>query len=329
MSTPGVSIVVPLHDAAGTVIETLEAVRAQTCQDWELIVVDDASRDGGPDLVRSWSRRVDCPVTILETPSATALGPSATRNRGLRAADAALVAFLDADDLWDPAFLDRRLPLLVDDPSVALGWGPARYWYPDDPDLDFDQPTGVGPSRRTFTPAGPLAAWLTDLRHTPCPSASVFRREALLAVGGFPEDLRRGEDVAACLLVAADHPTAYDPDVLVDYRRHAASSTSSAGPDRQREEDLAFGRWLIDWIGTRPDLGSLRPLTLRCLHDLAHRAVDGLPYLRGRWRLTRTVLAQPGARRRWWAIALDWVLPLAWSRRVAGRLQGAVGHDGH
>lgn len=325
MRAPGVSIVVPLHDGAATVIETLDSVRAQTHQDWELIVVDDASTDGGPDLVRTWAVGVDQPVRVLEADSTEPVGPGATRNRGLHEADAPVAAFLDADDLWDPTFLARRTEALAADPSVALVWGPARYWYPEDPDLDFDQPTGLDPRLRSYQPAEPLAAWITDLRHTPCPSASLFRREALRAVGAFPEDLRRGEDIAACALVAADHRTVHDPDVLVRYRRHAASSTTSAGPGRQRDEDVAFGRWLVSWLGTRPDLRRLQPLAVRCLHDLGRRAVDGRPFLAGRRQITRTVLTQRGARGRWWAVALDWVLPLRWSRRVAGSLDRAIG----
>ena len=62
-----------------------------------------------------------------------------------------LVAFVDSDVEVTSADL-LRLTRHLADPSVALVWGPARYWYPEDPDLDFDQPTGLDPTRRTFPP---------------------------------------------------------------------------------------------------------------------------------------------------------------------------------
>ncbi len=329
MSGPGVSIVVPLHDGAGTVIETLDTVRAQTFADWELIVVDDASTDDGPARVRDWAGSADRPVQVLASTGALPVGPSASRNRGLAAATGRLVTFLDADDLWAPGFLAARVTTLDGAEDLGLAWGPARYWYPDHPELSFEQPTGLAHGSARFERRGPLAGWLRDLRTTPCTCATVFRRDALVAVGGFPEALRRGEDIAACLLVAADHASAFDPEVLVQYRRHPASATAtSARRGSQSLDDLDFGRWAVNWTGGRPDLAGLRPLAARGLHSLAHRAVRDLGPVAGRLAITRTVLAQRGARRRGWAVALDWVLPLAWSRRVAGRLEGPVGHDG-
>ena len=109
MSPPEVSIVVPLHEGAGTVPETLDAIAAQTFGAWELIVVADASTHGGPALVRAWAAGFDQPVRVLDTRASTAVGPSATRNRGLEQADGDVVAFLDSDDLWDATFLARRM----------------------------------------------------------------------------------------------------------------------------------------------------------------------------------------------------------------------------
>jgi glycosyltransferase involved in cell wall biosynthesis len=316
--TPAVSVVVPLHDGAATIQETLEAVRAQTFTDWELLVVDDASADDGPQRVAAFPE-----ARLLPSAGTAAAGPAAARNRGLAEATGALVAFLDADDVWEPGFLAARVASFEADPDLGLVWGPAHYWYADGSGDDFTQDTGVEGHRR-FAPGEPLARWLQDLRGTPCPSATVFRRDA---VAGYPEELRRGEDIAACLLVAADHPTAHDPAVLVRYRRHGASATSVANAAGNRaEEDLAFGRWAVSWARSRPEPG-LVAAAARTLHGLAHRGAVGLGPLAGRLAIGRTVLATPGARRRWWAVALDGVLPLRLSRRVVARVERAVGHD--
>jgi len=329
MSTPRISIIIPLHNGAETVLETLNAVLAQSLVDWELIVVDDASTDGGPEVVRRWADTTRRAVRVLPSISPVARGPSATRNRGLAAATAPLVALLDADDLWDTGYLVRRVQELEADPRLGLVWGPSRYWYPDDPDASFTQPMELGDRYRTFGPGRPLADWLSDLRRTPCTCATVFRRDALEAVGGFPESLRRGEDIAACILVAADHPTAYDPATLTRYRRHQASATAkSARTGHQSIDDLEFGLWAVAWSGTRPERSELAPVVGRCLHSITYRAVQGLRPLPARIEITRTILGRPGARGRWWALGLDWVLPLRWSRRIAGRLERTVRHDG-
>lgn len=328
--SPTVSIVVPLHDGSGTVGETLASIRAQSFGDWELIVVDDASGDGGPDLVAGLTADIDQPVHLLASERAGPIGPSATRNRGLAVATGVYVAFLDADDTWDPAYLARRVTALDDDDDgLVLVWGPVLYWYPDDPGASFAQPNGLPESPTRFAPAAPIARWLLDLRGTPCPSATVFRREAMKDSGGYPEELWRGEDVAACIAVAADHPTAYDPAVLVRYRRHAASATSRDNRSgRRTERDVAFGRWVVAFVGARPDLAGLRPVAARCLHGLVHRAVDGRSFVTARTEITRTMLGSDGSRSRWWAVGLDVVLPLRWSRRVAGRLERVVRDDG-
>jgi glycosyltransferase involved in cell wall biosynthesis len=321
--TPRVSIVIPLHEAAGTIGQTLDSIEAQELDDWELLVVDDASTDEGPQLV---GERLDARGRLLAAGSPTARGPAATRNRGLAVARAPFVVFLDADDLWAPTFLTRRLAVLEADPTLGLAWGPARYWYPDDPALSHDQPTGLSAAGR-LAPGAPLAGWLAQLRSTPCTMATVFRRDALVDVGGYPEQLRRGEDIATCVLVAADRASWFDPDVLATYRRHARSATH-ASADRAAE-DVAFGQWLVGAVRERPDLAPLRRLAARDLHGLVHQQVAGRGYLAGRRAIASTLLRTPGARHRWWAVALDGVLPLPLSRRVAFRLERAVGDDGH
>jgi glycosyltransferase involved in cell wall biosynthesis len=324
VSTPLVSVVVPLHDARATIAETLDSVRDQTVADWELIVVDDASTDGGLAWAEVSAGDLAQPVTLLRSAGDQPQGPSAARNRGLAEATGRYVAFLDADDRWAPTFLARRLDQLGGDDGPAMAWGPVRYWYSDDPGTDdFTQPTGLADRAEASPTGAPLAGWLADQRHTPCPSAVVLRREAVVAVGGFEEGLRRGEDIALWIELAADHPSAYDPEVLVDYRRHPGSATSRATlAGVAAADDLAFARWAVAFVAGRPDLSGLRPVAARMLHGIAHRSVQGLGPLTARRRITGIVLGPGGARSRWWAVGLDWVLPLRTARRVAGRLGG-------
>ncbi len=105
-SMPAVSVLMPVFDAARTLSTAVASVQAQTLDAWEIILVDDASTDSSPHLIRKLTasdpriRSVRLPVNA---------GPAAARNRGLRLARGRWVAPLDADD----AYLPDRLETLT------------------------------------------------------------------------------------------------------------------------------------------------------------------------------------------------------------------------
>lgn len=101
-STPTVSVIVPLHQAAETIVETLDSLREQGALELEVIVVDDRSSDGGPALARAH------PLVSRVVPSRRA-GLPGTRNTGLSHATGEFVVFLDADDLLLPGALESRV----------------------------------------------------------------------------------------------------------------------------------------------------------------------------------------------------------------------------
>lgn len=105
-----VSIIMPAYNSAGFIRETIESVQAQTYSSWELIVVDDCSTDGTPEVVDELSRsdpRVRC--LRLERNS----GAAVARNRAMAAARGQYMAFLDSDDLWYPDKLSRQIDFMV------------------------------------------------------------------------------------------------------------------------------------------------------------------------------------------------------------------------
>jgi teichuronic acid biosynthesis glycosyltransferase TuaG len=104
--SPGVSIVTPAYNAAKYIAETVASVQAQTHAEWEMIVVDDCSRDDTRAVVRGLAGR-DPRVRLVE--QAVNGGPARARQAALDAARYSHVAFLDADDLWLPQKLERQL----------------------------------------------------------------------------------------------------------------------------------------------------------------------------------------------------------------------------
>ncbi len=106
---PIVSIVTPARDAARFLPETIRSVRDQTEPRWELLVVDDASRDSTPEIVAELARE-DPRVRLLRLPENR--GAAAARNAGMDAAQGRYVAFLDSDDLWLPEKLEVQIEFM-------------------------------------------------------------------------------------------------------------------------------------------------------------------------------------------------------------------------
>lgn len=102
---PRVSVIIPAYNAEAYLAETLASVEAQTYQDWEVVVADDCSTDRTVEVAEAFGDR----FTVLRGTANE--GPAAARNRALAASNSELIALLDADDLWLPAFLDRTVRL--------------------------------------------------------------------------------------------------------------------------------------------------------------------------------------------------------------------------
>jgi glycosyltransferase involved in cell wall biosynthesis len=121
-ATVPVSAVVPCHDSAATVERALASVLGQTCPPAELIVVDDASADGGETRrrIRAACDTYSGPIRITVIEHKTNLGAAAARNAGWNAATQKYVAFLDADDAWDAPKLEVQCGWMERHPSAAM-----------------------------------------------------------------------------------------------------------------------------------------------------------------------------------------------------------------
>lgn len=105
-SHAGVSIVMPAYNAAAFIERSVASVRAQTFRDWQLLIVDDCSKDDTWQLIERYAAE-DARIRPLRQPQNG--GVAAARNAGIAAAGTALIAFLDSDDWWHP----RKLELQV------------------------------------------------------------------------------------------------------------------------------------------------------------------------------------------------------------------------
>lgn len=105
-----VSIIMPAYNAANYIEDAIESVLAQTFSNFELLVIDDCSDDNTVEIVNGYIIR-DKRIRIINLP--TNMGaPAGPRNIGIRQSSAQWIAFLDADDIWHPAKIQRQIEVL-------------------------------------------------------------------------------------------------------------------------------------------------------------------------------------------------------------------------
>ena len=187
--SPIVSVIIPAYNAAAFIGETLDSVYAQTFADFEVIVVN----DGSPDT-EALERVLDRYPAKLRYIKQENQGAAAARNTGIKAARGEFVAFLDADDAWLSAFLEKQVDLLERTPADVV-WADAL--------ISGDSPFAgrtfmqVQPSFAEVTPENLLAVRVTVLTST-----VVARRQPIVDVGLFDVTLRRGQDFELWLRLA-------------------------------------------------------------------------------------------------------------------------------
>lgn len=106
-----ISIVVPVYNAAAFLKETIACVQAQRYSDWELLLVDDCSKDNSCDVILN-AAKLDQRVRLIRQEKNQ--GTAAARNRGILEARGRFLCFLDADDLWETDKLDQELMFLLE-----------------------------------------------------------------------------------------------------------------------------------------------------------------------------------------------------------------------
>lgn len=104
-----VSIVMPLYNAAHTVLESVRSIQAQTCPDWELVIVDDGSRDPSVEIVSGLIEE-DPRIRLFRQEQNG--GVAEARNRGIQESQGQYLAFLDSDDLWRPEKLAKQISFM-------------------------------------------------------------------------------------------------------------------------------------------------------------------------------------------------------------------------
>jgi glycosyltransferase involved in cell wall biosynthesis len=203
---PLISVIIPAFNASEFIGETLDSVFSQTFTGFEVIVINDGSPDT-QELERVL-QRFPAKLHYIKQENQ---GAAAARNAGLRAAAGEFVAFLDADDTWLPAFMEKQLELLK---RSNAGFVFADALLFGDSPLAGRTFMQVEPPRGEVTPENLLSVKVTVLTST-----VLARKAPILDVGLFDVSLRRGQDFDLWLRLAkAGVRFAYQREVLARHR---------------------------------------------------------------------------------------------------------------
>lgn len=117
-----ISIIVPVYNAERFIIETMDCVLAQTCSDWELLLVEDGSSDNTVKVIEQYrEEKQEDRIRLIRQPAN--MGAAKARNRGLQEAKGRYIAYLDADDLWVPEKLERELTFMKEKEAAFVFTG--------------------------------------------------------------------------------------------------------------------------------------------------------------------------------------------------------------
>lgn len=286
---PRVSVVMIFRDAERFMDEAVRSVLAQTFTDWELLLVDDGSSDGSPELARRYASAQPGRIRYLEHPGHAHRGTGPSRNLGLASAAGAYAAFLDADDVYLPDRLARHMEAFARHPRARLVISREIYWRQwSERRSDHSNGTDdiIGPMARYDEPVEPpmLLQTVLERRGAAMPGmcSVTFDRRLALELGAIPERFTsQYEDQAliAKLLLAAVTVVLEEP--LVKYRQHAASlthrlaTTGEYRPGRAHPALFEYLQWLRDYTTEcAPQFPELGPVLHRRLWPTRHPALS-------------------------------------------------------
>jgi glycosyltransferase involved in cell wall biosynthesis len=210
-----ISIIIPSYNREKTIGRALESVLAQTYQDWEVIVMDDGSRDQTEAVIAGYSR--DQRIRYFKQANA---GPVVARNNAVKYAQGELLAFLDSDDEWLPEKLEKQLAVLSQHNKPVLVIG--NYIYVNEKNEQLGEFYGV----KTVPHSGFVLKYLLADNFV-LTSSVLMPRALFLEQGGFDEKLNLiiGEDHEFWLRLAGNIEFYYVVEPVVLYRVHSVQLT--------------------------------------------------------------------------------------------------------
>ncbi len=244
------SIITPLYNKAPYIAHAIDSVFAQTCSDWEFIIMDDGSTDGSAAVVQQFLADhliLASRTHLLSQPNA---GVAAARNNAVAHSQGDYLCFLDADDWWEPNYLEELSQLITTYPDAGLYFTNYTYYKPGKTRIMLSMSTGYINYPKAYYEQGVMLAT----------SSSSMPRRVFDEMGGFPRGIKLGEDFLLWARTSMHHKMAYLDKPLVFFNNdvppsqrathHLYSPQSSMFFHLDELQQLALGSTLtspIDW----------------------------------------------------------------------------------
>jgi glycosyltransferase involved in cell wall biosynthesis len=259
---PKVSVVIPAYNAMKYLPETVDSVFKQTYHNFEVLIINDGSTDNTDHWASQLSQK-EPKVKLISQPNQ---GVQKARNRGIKEARGEYIAFLDADDLWEPTKLQKQVDAL--DRNLAAGL--CYTWTA----LADEQGKATG---RVIASRAEGNVWqqLTEINFVCCGSTPLIRRSCFDTTGLFAEDLRFSEDWDMWLRIALKYPFVVIKEPLIRYRQH------EAGISKNCQSMLETSRILIErnFANVPTELLHFRNRSYGCIYlYLGWRAIENQNY---------------------------------------------------
>ena len=218
---PLISVIIPLYNKEQFIEKTLLSVLKQSFTDFEIIIINDGSTDNSIDIANSFD---DERITLYTTLNK---GVSYARNYGVSKSTSDLIAFLDADDLWESNHLENLYSLYTNFPSCGL-YATAyykRFFNGKKMNAHFN---GVSTDHFGVIDDYFLASTKDSIAWT---SAVLIPKKTLREIGGFDEDMRSGQDTDLWIRIALKDPVAFSAlassnKIILDPQYHLSYSSN-------------------------------------------------------------------------------------------------------
>lgn len=209
-----VSIIVPVYNVEKYIVETIESVRRQTYENWELLLVEDCSTDGSRAVIEEYlARTEDARIRLIALPANG--GAARARNKGLSEAKGRYIAYLDADDLWESVKLEHELAFMAKRQAAFAFTG-----------YEFADENGRGLGKIVRVPA--TLNYKQALKNTTIFTTTVIFDTALISKDLLDMPEVKSEDTALWWKILRNGYIAHGLDEnLVKYRRAGASLSSN------------------------------------------------------------------------------------------------------
>lgn len=212
---PRFSVIVPLYNKAPYVRKALDSVIAQTFTDWECIVINDGSSDNSLEVVKDFVgefKIYDLRFKIVDQSNA---GVAAARNRGVKESLGYYVCFLDADDWWEPTFLEEMDKLIKEYPDAGIYASNYIYYKPGKTHVALNLERGDIDYPKAYYEGSAMPVWT---------GATCMPRKVFDEMGGFPLGIKLGEDFLLWAKTALHYPVAFSEKPLAYYNNDVPAS---------------------------------------------------------------------------------------------------------